>query len=337
MVKHKSKATSYYDKRILVTGGLGFIGSNLAIALVKKGAKVAIVDNMLPRMGGNLFNIKPVRNEVKIDFADIRSSKAMNRLVRGKDYIFHLAGQVSHVDSIRNPLKDLSINAEGTLVVLEACRKFNKETKMIFTGTRGQYGSTVRLPVDENHPMNPKGVYAITNLCAENLVMVYDKIHKIRSIALRITNTYGPRHQMMHDEYGVLNWFVRKAIDNEEIPVFGDGRILRDFLYIDDLVDGILKAGLTEKAYGDIFNVGSGKPTNFVELAKIIIKIAKSGGFKFTDFTKERKEIEPGDYYADINKIKKIVGWIPKVELEAGIRKTIDYYRKYKLYYWKND
>ena len=328
---------NYKNKQILVTGGLGFIGSNLAIALVKRGAKVTIVDNMLPRMGGNLFNIQPIKGKVRVDLSDIRIPKAMNRLVKNKDYIFHLAGQVSHVDSIRNPLKDLSINAEGTLVVLEACRKVNQKAKLIFTGTRGQYGSTVRLPVDEDHPMNPKGVYAITNLCAENLVMVYDEIHHIRSIALRITNTYGPRHQMMHDEYGVLNWFIRKAIDSEELPVFGDGRILRDFLYIDDLVGAILKAGLTEKAYGSIFNIGSGKPVNFIDLAKTIIKVAKAGKFEFTDFTKERKELEPGDYYADISKIKRMVGWKPEVNLDTGIKKTVDYYKKYKRYYWKND
>jgi UDP-glucose 4-epimerase len=328
---------SYKNKQVLITGGLGFVGSNLALALVDQGARVTIVDNLLPRQGGNLFNIAAIEKLVKIDYSDIRVQKAMNDVVRGQEYIFHLAGQVSHVDSIKNPLKDLSINAEGTLVVLEACRKFNPDTKLIFSGTRGQYGSSVNLPVSEDHPMNPKGVYAITNLCAEKLVMVYDEIHKIRSIALRITNTYGPRHQMMHDEYGVLNWFIRKAIDNEEIPVFGNGMILRDFLYIDDLVEALLACGLCDSAYGQIFNLGCGKPTNFVELAQSIIKIAQTGVFEFTDFSKERKEIEPGDYYADISKIKKIVGWIPKVDLEAGIKKTIEYYRKYKEYYWQND
>lgn len=328
---------SYQNQRVLITGGLGFIGSNLAIALAAKGARVVIADNMLPRQGANLFNIKPVKDKVKVNFCDIRNQRAMNSLVRGKDFIFHLAGQVSHVDSIRHPLKDLSINAEGTLVVLEALRKFNPDARLLFTGTRGQYGSSVSLPVNEAHPMNPKGVYAITNLCAENLVMVYDEIHKISSIAFRITNTYGPRHQMLHDEYGVLNWFIRKAIDNQTLPVFGDGGILRDFLYIDDLVEAILKSGLSEKAYGNVFNLGTGKPVNFIELAKLITKIAKSGSFKFTEFTKERKEIEPGDYYTDIAKIKKIVGWAPRVDLESGIKRTIEYYRKYKRYYWKND
>ena len=329
---------TFKNKKVLITGGLGFIGSNLAIALVKNGAKVTIVDNMLPRYGGNLYNIKPVKNKVRIEFSDIRSKKTMSALVQGKDYIYHLAGQVNHVDSIRNPLKDLSTNAVGTLVVLEACRKNNPDIKLIFTGTRGQYGSSISLPVNEEHPMHPMGVYAITNLCAENLVMIYDKIHKIQSIALRITNTYGPRHQMMHDEYGVLNWFIRKAIDNQDIPVFGNGLILRDFLYIDDLVKALIVCGLCEKAYGLVFNIGSGKPTNFIELAKLITRLAGSGNFKFTDFTKERKEIEPGDYYADISKIKNIVGWSPKVDLENGIVKTLDYYRAYKKYYWgKND
>ncbi|MCU0666113.1 MAG: GDP-mannose 4,6-dehydratase [Candidatus Omnitrophica bacterium] len=325
----------YRNKNILITGGLGFIGSNLAIALIKAKAKVTIIDNKQPKLGANIFNIYPVKNKIKIVIADIRSSSAMNNLAKGKDYIFHLAGQVSHVDSIKNPIKDLRINAEGTLVVLEACRKYNRGARIIFSGTRGQYGSSVRLPVDEDHPMNPKGVYAITNLCAEKLVMVYDEIHKIKSIALRITNTYGPRHQMMHDEYGVLNWFIRKAIDDQEVPVFGNGLILRDFLYVEDLVEALLECGLCDRAYGNIFNVGSGRPTNFVELAKIIIRITGNGKFKFTVFSKERKQIEPGDYYADISKIKNVVGWKPRVELEQGIKDTVDYYRKYKIHYWR--
>lgn len=320
---------------VLVTGGAGFIGSNLTIRLVEAGAKVTVVDNMIPRLGGNLFNLRDIIDKIHINFSDVRDEHSMDYLVKGQDFIFHLAGQVNHVDSIRNPIKDLDINCRGTLVLLESCRKFNKGAKIIFAGTRGEYGSSVRLPVNEDHPTNPKGIYAVTNLTAEKMVLVYHDVHKIKGICLRITNTYGPRHQMAHDEYGVLNWFIRKAIDDEIIPVFGDGRILRDFLYIDDLVDCFLKVAICKKAYGEVFNVGTGIPVSFIELAQKIVEIAGSGRVAFTEFTKERKEVEPGDYYTDISKIQRIVGWKPKASLDDGLRKTIDFYRKYKKEYWE--
>lgn len=325
---------SYKNKSILITGGLGFVGSNLAIRLVREGAQVTLVDNMLPRHGGNLFNIEEVRNEVVINFSDIRDAMSMNYLVQGKDYIFHLAGQVNHIDSIRDPINDVEINCKGTLVLLEACRQFNKNAKIIFTGTRGQYGPAIKLPVDEDCPMNPKGIYAISNMAAEKMILVYNDVHNIRGACLRITNTYGPRHQMMHDEYGVLNWFIRKAIDNEEIHIFGDGKIVRDFLYVDDLVDCLFAIALCERAYGDVFNVGSGRGIDFFDLVKKIITIAGSGSYKFTDFTKERLSLEPGDYTADITKIKKVVDWTPMVNLPKGLMLTIDYYKKFKKYYW---
>ncbi|HPU29011.1 MAG TPA: NAD-dependent epimerase/dehydratase family protein, partial [Syntrophorhabdaceae bacterium] len=224
------KKEIFKEKEVLVTGGLGFIGSNLCIELVKLGAHVTIVDNMLPRQGGNLFNIKDIEDKVRVNFSDVRNSLSMNHLVKGKDYVFHLAGQVNHVDSMRNPIQDLEINCRGTLVLLEALRHNNRSARVIFAGTRGEYGSSVKLPVDEDHPTNPKGIYAVTNLTAEKMVLVYHDIFGIKGVCLRITNTYGPRHQMAHDEYGVFNWFIRKAIDDEDIPVFGDGRILRDFL-----------------------------------------------------------------------------------------------------------
>jgi UDP-glucose 4-epimerase len=258
----------------------------------------------------------------------------MDYLVKGQEFIFHLAGQVNHVDSIRNPIQDLDINCRGTLVLLESCRKCNREAKIIFSGTRGEYGSSVTLPVGEDHPTNPKGIYAVTNLSAEKMVLVYDDVHKIQGACLRITNTYGPRHQMAHDEYGVLNWFIRKAIDGEVVPVFGDGRIVRDFLYVDDLVDCFLQVATHEQAYGEVFNVGSGIPISFIELAKKIVKAAGSGEVTFTEFTQERKEVEPGDYYTDISKIKRLLGWEPKTDLEEGLRRTIEFYRKHKKEYW---
>jgi len=324
----------FKGKEVLVTGGLGFIGSNLCIELVKKGAQVTIVDNMLPRQGGNLFNIKDIEKKVRVNFSDVRNSLSMNHLVKNMDYVFHLAGQVNHVDSMKNPIQDLEINCRGTMVLLEALRHHNRAARVIFAGTRGEYGSSVKLPVDENHPTNPKGIYAVTNLTAEKMVLVYDDIFGIKGVCLRITNTYGPRHQMAHDEYGVFNWFIRKAIDNEEIPVFGDGRILRDFLYVDDLVDCLLTVAATEEAYGEVFNVGTGVPVSFIELANKIVEIAGTGRPKFTEFTQERKEVEPGDYYTDISKIKRITGWRPKVSLEEGIARTIEYYRRYKKEYW---
>jgi len=324
----------FTNKEIIVTGGLGFIGSNLCIELVKLGAHVTIIDNMLPRQGGNLFNITDIADKVTVNVSDVRNQLSMNHLVKGKDYVFHLAGQVNHVDSMKNPLQDLEINCQGTLVLLEALRHHNRDAKVIFAGTRGEYGSSVKLPVDEDHPTNPKGIYAVTNLTAEKMVLVYDDVYRIKGTCLRITNTYGPRHQMAHDEYGVFNWFIRKALDDEEIPVFGDGRILRDFLYVEDLVDCMLKVAAAGEAYGKVFNVGSGIPVSFFELAEKIVAITGTGKTRFTEFTQERKEVEPGDYYADITRITRATGWKPAVSLEEGILRTIDFYRKHRKEYW---
>jgi UDP-glucose 4-epimerase len=325
---------NFKGKEVLITGGLGFIGSNLSIELVKRGAHVTIVDNMLPRQGSNLFNIKEIEDQVTVNISDVRNQLSMNHLVKGKDYIFHLAGQVNHVDSMRNPLQDLDINCVGTLVLLEALREHNRTGKVVFAGTRGEYGSSVKLPVDEDHPTNPKGIYAVTNLTAEKMILVYDDIFGIKGACLRITNTYGPRHQMMHDEYGVFNWFIRKAMDDEEIPVFGDGRILRDFLYVEDLVSCMLMTAAAEEAYGKVFNVGTGVAVSFIDLAKKITEIAGKGRVAYTEFTQERREVEPGDYYADVSRIKKVVKWAPKISLHEGIKKTIGFYMNHRKEYW---
>jgi UDP-glucose 4-epimerase len=325
----------YKGKRVLITGGLGFIGSNLARALVADGANVTLLDSMLPLYGGNLFNIESIRDRVQVTFTDIRDRSSMNYVVRGQDYIFHLAGQVSHVDSITDPFTDVDINVNGTLTLLEACRKFNPAARIIFTGTRGQYGSSTKLPVDESAATNPMGMYAISNLAAEKMVMMYDQVHNIRAVCLRITNTYGPRHQMKHNRYGVLNWFVRLSMDDATIPLFGDGRILRDFLYIDDLVGALMRCGLSESAYGEIFNVGSSKPISFVDLIREIIEITGTGRYEFTPFTAERKALEPGDFWCDVRKIESIVGWRPSVPLQEGLRRTVEYYRAHRDHYWR--
>lgn len=329
-----SLVSRYRGKRVLITGGAGFLGSNLAIELAEGGADVTLVDNFLPGHGANHYNLEPVRSKVRLNIADIRDKLAMNQLVRDQEFIFHLAGQVNHVDSIKDPVQDLDINCRGTLVLLEACRQFNTRAIVVFSGTRGEYGASTRLPVSEDHPMNPKGMYAITNLTAEKMLRMYHEVHSIRSVALRITNTFGPRHQMKHDQYGVVNWFVRRALSRESIDVFGDGRIVRDYLYVDDTVRALLATGVTPEAWGQIFNVGGGAPTTFHELAKLIIEVAGEGTSRFAEFTRERKELEPGDYVADIARITAAVGWAPEVSLADGLKKTVAYYREHGRYYW---
>lgn len=322
------------NKKVLITGGMGFIGSNLAIKLVGLGADVTIMDAMLPDYGGNKFNIGPVKGKVKLHVKDIRDEKAMNELVKGKDYIFHLAGQVCHIMSLTNPFPDIDINIKGTAILMEACKHFNKDAKVIYTGTRGQYGPATHLPVSEDAPTNPKGIYEISNLTAEKIVKVYNDIHGIRSVMLRLTNIYGERAQMRHSRYCVVNWFIRQALNGETIKVFGDGKIKRDFLYVGDAIDAIIDSAVKEEAVGEIFNVGIDRPTDFLELVNIITEEAHSGKWEFAPFSPERKAQEPGDFYSDITKIKNKLGWYPRVDLREGISRTIDYYRKNKKHYW---
>ncbi len=332
MRKYTNK--EFRDKKVLITGGLGFIGSNLAIKLVNLGAKVTLLDAMIPDYGGNLFNIEPIKDKATVNFSDIRDENSINYLARGKDYIFHLAGQVSHVLSLSNPFLDIDINIRGTAILMEACRKYNPRVRIVYTGTRGQYGSVAKLPVDENTLTNPKGIYEISNLTAEKIMKVYNDNFGIRCVLLRLTNTYGPRFQMKNNHYGVVNWFIRLAMDGNTISVFGDGQLKRDFLYVDDCVDALLMSAVNENLYGEIFNVGVDKPTTFIELAKLIIKIAGKGKWKFAPFSPERKALEPGDFYSDITKIKEAIGWYPKISLEDGLKATVDYYKRYKHCYW---
>ena len=251
-----------------------------------------------------------------------------------KDYIFHCAGQVCHVMSLTNPFLDIEYNIKGTAILMEACKKNNPKAKIVKTGTRGQYGPVTTLPVSEDAPTNPKGIYEISNLTAEKIMKVYNDIHGIKTVLVRLTNIYGPRSQMKHSRFGVVNWFIRQAIDNQTIKVFGDGQILRDFLYIDDCVDAILMSTVAEEAVGEILNVGVDKPTSFLDLVELIVKIAKTGSWEFAAFSPERKAQEPGNFYSNINKIKNLVGWEPKISLEDGLSRTIDYYREFKRYYW---
>jgi UDP-glucose 4-epimerase len=332
--KNENNFKLFHGKQILITGGAGFIGSNLAIQLVRAGAKVTIQDNLTPHQGGNIFNLDPVKKDVMLDFSDIRDVAAVKKLVMGKDYIFHLARQTDHILSMTDPYPDIDINIRGTAIILEACRYIAPDVRFIYTGTRGQYGHAVKLPVNEEAPTNPRGIYEVTNLAAEKIIQVYHDMHGLKSVMLRLTNVYGPRSQMKHDRYGVVNWFIRQALDDAEIRVFGDGQLKRDFLYIDDAVEAMLLTAATEKCYGEILNIGVPDAETFLNLVKMIIKTAGKGRWELSAFTPERKAMDPGDFYSDITKINKLTGWKPTTDLASGLKKTVEYYRKYKEYYW---
>jgi UDP-glucose 4-epimerase len=323
-------------KRVLITGGLGFIGSNLAIRLVQAGADVTLVDAMIPEYGGNLFNIGPVRDRVTINFGDICDRHAMDWLVRDQDYVFHLAGQVSHIMSMTDPYPDIEYNIKGTVVVMEALRRHNPRARVIFTGTRGQYGPATQLPVNELAPTNPKAIYEISNLAAEKIIQFYHEVHKVPAVLLRLTNIYGPRAQMKHSQYGVVNWFIRMALEGRTIQVFGDGQIKRDFLYVDDCVEALMKCARSDAAYGEILNVGVDQPTTFLELAQSLVQECKGASWAYAPFSPERKAQEPGDFYSDITKIRTLVGWEPTTSLAEGLRQSLAYYRRHRQHYWQS-
>jgi UDP-glucose 4-epimerase len=321
-------------KKVLITGGLGFIGSNLAIRLVREGARVTVCDAMIEGYGGNFENVREVRGELEVHIADVRDEGEMAHLVEGRDVVFHLAAQVSHVLSLANPYPDIDINIKGTAVVLEACRKHNPDAIVVRSGTRGQYGPAVRLPVSEEAPADPRGIYEISQLSAEMICRTYTRIHRLRTLPLRLTNVYGPRGQMKHPHFGVVNWFVRLALEGKPIPIFGTGRILRDFLYVDDCVDALLAAVGEPATVGEILNVGNDRASSFLDVAETLRELVPGTEIAFTDFTPERRAQEPGDFVSDIEKIRRLTGWSPRVDLRDGLTRTVAFYRERRADYF---
>jgi UDP-glucose 4-epimerase len=328
----------FAGERCLITGGLGFLGSNLAHHLVRAGAEVTLVDSMIPGYGGNLANIQGIESDVRVNFSDIRDRTSMDYLVREQRYVFHVAGQVSHVMSLTDPFPDIDINIGGTTVLLEAMRLHNPEAKVVFSSTRGAYGEVATLPATEDQPSHPKALHEISKLTAELILQTYARHHGIESASLRLTNTYGPRSQMQHGRFGVLNYFVRLAMDGETIKVFGDGMTLRDYLYVDDAVEAFLRAAL-EQAPGEspVFNVGRPVPTSLRELVETIIDVAGTGSWELAPFSAERKAQEPGDFYSDVSRIGERLLWQPRTELRDGLEQTIDYYRNRRASYWQRE
>lgn len=322
----------YRGKSVLVTGGLGFIGSNLARALADLGAKVTAVDSLLPDYGGNLFNLAGYEDKLRINIADVRGH-AMKYLVKGQQVLFNLAGQVSHIDSMSDPFTDLEINCTSQLWILEAVRQQNPELKIVYAGTRQIYGSPQYLPVDEKHPLRPTDVNGINKISGELYHLVYHSVYGIRASSLRLTNTYGPRQLIKHSRQGFIGWFLRQALVGEEIQVFGEGGQKRDFNHVSDVVDAFLRAGASDAADGQVFNLGGEAPITLAELARMLVEIAGHGSYRLVPFPPERKRIDIGDFYGDSTKIRNALGWAPVLPLRRGLEETLAYYRAHREHY----
>jgi UDP-glucose 4-epimerase len=313
----------------MITGGLGFIGSNLARRLVELEADVLLVDSLIPDYGGNLFNIDGIADRLRVNVADVRQQSTMNYLVRGQSIIFNLAGQVSHIDSMRDPYTDLDINCRSQLTILEACRYNNPGAKVVFAGTRQIYGRPSSLPVTEQHLVLPTDVNGINKAAGEFYHLVYNNVFGVRACSLRLTNVYGPRQLIRHDRQGFIGWFIRLAIEGRTISIYGDGSQLRDFVYVDDAADAFLRAGAEEACNGEAFNVGGDEPLSHQALASLLVELAGSGRVEYVPWPPEKKAIDIGDFYADSTKFKSRAGWEPSVRVREGLARTIAFYRQH--------
>jgi UDP-glucose 4-epimerase len=319
----------YKNRRVLITGGAGFIGSNLARRLAALGADVLLVDSLIPDYGGNLFNIKDLGDNVRLNIADVRMQSTMEALVREREVIFNLAGQVSHIDSMRDPYTDLEINCRAQLSILEACRKYNQGTRVVFAGTRQVYGRPEYLPVDERHLVRPADINGVNKAAGEYYHLLYNNVFNERACSLRLTNVYGPRQLIKHNRQGFIGWFIRLAIEGREIQVFGDGSQLRDFVYVDDAADAFLRAGASDACDGNVFNVGGDAAISHRDLVNLLVQVAGSGSVRYVEWPEEKKRIDIGSFYSDSTRFREAVDWRPQVGLEEGLRRTIAFYREH--------
>jgi UDP-glucose 4-epimerase len=327
--------SQYRGRSVLITGGLGFIGSNLARRLVELGGvDVNVLDALLPDQGGNAFNLHDVRAKVNLHKGDMGDDSVINHLVGGVDYIFNLAGSISHLDSMRHPQRDLELNCAAQLTLLEACRSFNPHVKIVFTSTRQVYGKPVYLPLDEQHRVAPLDINGVNKLAAEHYHLLYHRLYGTRSVCLRLTNTYGPRQLVHDDRHGFIAWFTRQAMDGGVIELFGEGRQRRDMNYVDDVVEALLLAGASEASEGEIYNLGGTEPISLAELADELIAVTGQGSVRCVPFPLERQLIDIGNTYSSYRKIESALGWSPRTPLRVGLRRTVEFYRSNREHYW---
>ena len=323
----------YRGRAVMITGGLGFIGSNLARHLVAAGADVLIVDALIPDHGGNPFNIEGIEDRVRVNYADVRDERIMDVLVRDRGVIFNLAGQVSHIDSMRDPHTDMEINCRAQLSMLEACRKYNPSTKVVFAGTRQVYGRPDYLPVDERHLVRPADINGVNKAAGEYYHLLYNNVFGVRACSLRLTNVYGPRQLIKHNRQGFIGWFIRLAIEDREIQVYGDGSQQRDFVFVDDAADAFMRAGASDACNGEVFNVGGEEPVSHRELVAMLIDAAGAGSLRFVEWPEDKKRIDIGSFYSDSTKFKQTVGWRARIGVREGLRRTIAFYRQHLPHY----
>jgi UDP-glucose 4-epimerase len=319
---------------VLITGGAGMIGSTIAHQAVAQGAKVSILDAMLPLYGGNLFNLQGILEQVRFIPGDIRDLDLMRRVVPGYDYIFSLAGQVSYVDSNTDPLLDLEINCKGHLQVLEACRLENPRARLLFASSRFVYGRIEYNPVDEGHPFNCLSIYGIHKLAGEKYYRFYQEAYGLPTVSVRIANPYGPRQQMKHSKYGILNWFIRLALEGQPVTVFGEGLQRRDYIFNEDLAAGCIALMGSPGTEGQVYNLGTGTGVPLIDMAHLVAAAVPGTEVRQVEWPKDRYFVETGDYLSDISRITAASDWRPRTPLKEGIERTVAYYRQHRQEYW---
>ena len=323
----------FKNLNVLITGGLGFIGSNLAENLVKHGSSVTCVDSLIPEYGGNIYNVSEIKSKIDINIADIRDQFSMNHIVKDKDIIFNLAGQTSHLDSMEDPLTDLDINCRSQITILEACKNYNPNVKIVFASTRQIYGKPIYLPVDENHPIQPIDVNGINKFAGESYHILYNNVYGINSTVLRLTNTFGQKMRIKDSKQTFLGIWLRNVLENKPIYIYGDGSQLRDLNYIDDVVNALLMVAIYSKSNGKVYNLGSEEVISLNDLAEKLIQTNGSGLIEKKQFPKKLKKIDIGNYYSNFDKITKEINWKPKFSINEGLLNTLNYYRSNLLKY----
>lgn len=313
-------------KRVLVTGGLGFLGSNLALRLVDLGATVTIADALIQSHGGDRRNVASAQDRLRVEISDLRDANATRALVVDQEVVFHLAGQVSHGDSMRDPELDLGVNCVSTINLVEACRKLNPGAKLVYSSTRQVYGRPRRLPVDEDHPTVPVDVNGINKLAAEYYHLLYHHTYDLRSVVLRLTNCYGPRQQIKNDRQGVAGILIRRAMLGQRIQIWGDGAQRRDFNHVDDVVDALLLAATTPACEGQVLNLGADEHWSLNEFVGFLREHC-TFEIERMPFPADRKLIDIGDYYGDYTRFRTLTGWRPRIGLSDGLARSIAFFR----------